>query len=142
MAAIPPLAELDPERCYLSWEMVLTTSSPREAISDVFIFVEDTCDLTIQLLPDQSEESLATGAANPAPEATEDARASAGRRAFDKPDNASSIRVPATKLDQFVNLVGELVTVQARLGEIATRHDDPDVVAVSEEVERLTTRPA
>jgi two-component system chemotaxis sensor kinase CheA len=47
--------------------------------------------------------------------------------------------VPAAKLDQFVNLVGELVTVQARLGEIASRHDDPDVIAVSEEVERLTT---
>jgi two-component system, chemotaxis family, sensor kinase CheA len=62
-----------------------------------------------------------------------------GRRASDTPDNASSIRVPAAKLDQFVNLVGELVTVQARLIEIATRRDDPDVVAVSEEIERLTS---
>jgi len=51
---------------------------------------------------------------------------------------ASSIRVPAAKLDQFVNLVGELVTVQARLVEIAARREDPDVVAVSEEIERLT----
>jgi two-component system chemotaxis sensor kinase CheA len=46
--------------------------------------------------------------------------------------------VPAVKLDQFVNLVGELVTVQARLIEIAARRDDPDVTAVSEEIERLT----
>ena len=37
------------------------------------------------------------------------------------------------------NLVGELVTVQARLGEIAARRDDPDVTAVSEEIERLTS---
>ncbi len=32
----------------------------------------------------------------------------------------------AAELDQFVNLVGELVTVQARLGEIAARHEDQD----------------
>jgi len=134
-AAIPPIGELDPERCYLSWDMVLNTVATREAISDVFIFVEDACELTIQLLPDTPEESNVAAA----PETTEEARTSAGRRAFDKPDSAASIRVPAAKLDQFVNLVGELVTVQARLGEIATRHDDPDVVVVSEEIERLTT---
>ena len=35
--------------------------------------------------------------------------------------------------------MGELVTVQARLVEIAARREDPDVVAVSEEIERLTS---
>jgi two-component system chemotaxis sensor kinase CheA len=47
--------------------------------------------------------------------------------------------VPAAKLDQLVDLVGELVTVQARLGELAIRLDEPDVAAVSEEIERLTS---
>jgi two-component system chemotaxis sensor kinase CheA len=47
--------------------------------------------------------------------------------------------VPAAKLDQFVDLVGELVTVQARLTELAARGDDPDLAAVSEEIERLTS---
>jgi two-component system chemotaxis sensor kinase CheA len=61
-----------------------------------------------------------------------------GRRVEDRVET-SSIRVPTVKLDQFVDLVGELVTVQARLGEIAARGEDPDVVAVSEEVERLTS---
>ena len=74
-----------------------------------------------------------------APKPPEEKRTNYGRRADDRPDNASSIRVPAAKLDQFVNLVGELVTVQARLGEIATRREDPDVMAVSEEIERLTS---
>ena len=35
--------------------------------------------------------------------------------------------------------MGELVTVQARLVEVAARREDPEVVAVSEEIERLTT---
>ncbi len=48
--------------------------------------------------------------------------------------------MPAAKLDQFVDLVGELVTVQARLSEIdGTLVHDPDVAAVSEEIEQLTS---
>jgi two-component system chemotaxis sensor kinase CheA len=47
--------------------------------------------------------------------------------------------VPAAKLDQLVDLVGELVTVQARLSELAARRDDSEVTEVSEEVERLTS---
>jgi two-component system chemotaxis sensor kinase CheA len=144
MAAIPPLGELDPERCYVTWDMVLTTSSSREAIRDVFIFVEDSCELTIEsaTAPSPTPVAANAAAATPAPEAPKAADKKYppwGRRASDTPDNASSIRVPATKLDQFVNLVGELVTVQARLVEIATRHEDPEVVMVSEEIERLTT---
>ena len=66
----------------------------------------------------------------------EERRTEFGRRSEDR---EASIRVPAAKLDQLVNFVGELVTVQARLSQIAARHDDPEVLAVSEEVERLTS---
>ena len=134
MAAVPPISKLDAERCYLSWDMVLTTSAAREAIRDVFIFVEDCCELTIE--PDSVQVPSPVAEA---PKAPEEKRSTYGRRAYDSPDNASSIRVPAAKLDQFVNLVGELVTVQARLGEIATCREDADVMAVSEEIERLTS---
>jgi two-component system chemotaxis sensor kinase CheA len=154
MAAIPPIAELEPERCYISWDAVLRTPAAREAISDVFIFVADCCELAIEPLIEPMIEAVVGAvmeavveATAPQPEKSPAAAADAppkkfspwGRRATDTPDNASSIRVPAAKLDQFVNLVGELVTVQARLGEIATRHQDPEVGAVSEEIERLTS---
>ena len=133
MGAIPPLGELDPQRCYISWDLCLTTSAERDAIRDVFIFVEDACELSIE--PVANEVSTPTSALAKGDEK----RAGFGRRASDTADVASSIRVPAAKLDQFVDLVGELVTVQARLGEIASRHDDRDVADVSEEVERLTS---
>ena len=45
LSSIPPLGELDAERCYINWDMVLTTSAAAEAIRDVFIFVEDSCEL-------------------------------------------------------------------------------------------------
>jgi two-component system chemotaxis sensor kinase CheA len=148
MAALPPLGELDPERCYVSWDLVLATTAGRDAIRDVFIFVEDSCELAIEpasrLASDLDAESIqapaAAGAAERTARALEENRAtSGGRRVYDAPDTASSLRVPAAKLDQFVDLVGELVTVQARLSEIAAQHDDPEIAAVSEEIERLTS---
>jgi two-component system chemotaxis sensor kinase CheA len=141
--AVPPLGEIDPERCYVRWEMELATAAGAEAIRDVFIFVEDTCELTIEPAAGAApalEETRPASEAEITARALEDKRnAKPGRRAYDTPDNASSLRVPAAKLDQFVDLVGEIVTVQARLSEIAARCDDPEIAAVSEEVERLTS---
>lgn len=51
----------------------------------------------------------------------------------------STIRVPAEKLDTLVNLVGELVTVQARFSQTVTSVDHAELLAISEEVERLTS---
>ncbi len=142
LKAIPALAELDPECCYVSWEMVLATAASADTIRDVFIFVEDACELSIE----PGDEAVNANLAASAGEAerigsaiTEPRARSGGRRVYDKPDNATSLRVPAAKLDQFVNLVGELVTVQARLSELAGRQDDAEVTAVSEEVERLAS---
>ena len=141
MAAVPPLAELDPERCYVAWEMVLATAASRDAIRDVFIFVEDHCELSIELAAGSEVDPAANAAAADATaRALDEQRAQGGgRRTYDKPDNATSLRVPAAKLDQFVDLVGELVTVQARLSELAARRDDPEIAEVSEEIERLTS---
>lgn len=165
MAAVPPLSELDPERCYVSWDLVLSTAAGRDAIRDVFIFVEDNCELRIEPATDpvtdsgqsnRNDTSASLGgsvsttltAAEAEAARTADLTAQAlgekrekraGRRDYDAPDNATSLRVPAAKLDQFVDLVGELVTVQARLSELAARSDDPEVATVSEEIERLTS---
>ena len=157
---LPPFGELEPERCYVGWEMVLTSSAPQEAIRDCFIFVEDLCELVIEpaaekpasALPAAPVAVVAAGAtavmsaeeralceADRTAQALEEKRTpQGGRRTYDKPDNASSLRVPAAKLDQFVDLVGELVTVQARLSEMAMRRDDVEFSAVAEEIERLT----
>ncbi|HUB51255.1 MAG TPA: chemotaxis protein CheA [Terracidiphilus sp.] len=133
--AVPPLRELDPERCYFAWDMELETEAAPEAIRDVFIFVEDSCELKIEPAAGCSAPEGVTTAGG----MTEPRSARGGRRDYDSPDKASSIRVAAAKLDCFVNLVGELVTVQARLSELAARRDDQEVSEVAEEVERLAT---
>lgn len=53
-------------------------------------------------------------------------------------ENASSIRVASEKLDVLVNLIGELVTVQAHLSQTAAGGNDAKLLSIAEEVERLT----
>ncbi len=45
--AIPPLEQGDPESCYLSWDIILTTSADLNAIRDVFVFVESISQIDI-----------------------------------------------------------------------------------------------
>jgi two-component system, chemotaxis family, sensor kinase CheA len=132
-AGIPLLAGMDPEHCYLAWDMLLATGASREAIRDVFMFVEDDSELTIEPEPDAEPKDAAPSAGERntpvGPKAAATKTAAAG---------STSIRVSADKLDQLVNLVGELVTVQARLSESAARYQHPEMLEVAEAVERLT----
>lgn len=51
----------------------------------------------------------------------------------------ATIRVPAGKLDSLMNLVGELVIVQARLNQVATTVENDHIHSIAEELEMLTT---
>ncbi|MBI9090442.1 MAG: chemotaxis protein CheA [Desulfobacterium sp.] len=175
---IPPLKELDPEACYIFWDIILSTSQGINAIKDVFIFVVDDCELTMDILddgerdidgvqPDRLGEILvkrgdvsdkhlqkaletqnrigeiliqekATSRASVASALAEQEQVK--KRIAQRKETvvSTSIRVPADKLDQLVDLVGELVTVQARLSEKAATEKDADLVAIAEEVEMLT----
>lgn len=51
----------------------------------------------------------------------------------------ATVKVPARKLDTLMDLIGELVIVQARLDQLATETADDRFDLVSEELERLST---
>ncbi|MBP8178632.1 MAG: chemotaxis protein CheA, partial [Spirochaetes bacterium] len=44
---VPLLGDIDPEQCYISWDVILKTKSKAEALDDVFIFVRDDNEITI-----------------------------------------------------------------------------------------------
>jgi two-component system chemotaxis sensor kinase CheA len=128
--AVPPLEALDPERCHLAWDAVITTDRGAGAIHDAFLFVEDRC-ATLSVDPVQGGSAPAASGAQ---EAVDRRRT---ERAADAAE-ASSIRVAAKKLDALVDLVGELVVAQARLARVAATRDDPELQSVAEELERLS----
>jgi len=174
---IPPLEDMEPESCYLSWDIIVTTSAGVNAIKDVFIFVQDECELTIDVIDDglldedadykmlgeilvergdigteELKEALAaqkrigdvlieTGAADEGAiksAVAEQQVVRQVRQSRQKKALASSIRVASDKLDTLVDLVGELVTVQASLSQKASSKDDSELLSIAEKVERLT----
>lgn len=48
VSRLPDLAEIDPERCYLSWSMRLKTGKDRQVVEAVFDFVREDSVLTIE----------------------------------------------------------------------------------------------
>ena len=53
-------------------------------------------------------------------------------------ESTSSIRVSTDRLDGLVDLVSEMVTVQARFSRAAALFNNPELLSIAEEVERLT----
>jgi two-component system chemotaxis sensor kinase CheA len=47
---VPPIEECDPESCYAWWDIILESSAGRDSIKDVFIFVEDDCEVDIRVV--------------------------------------------------------------------------------------------
>jgi len=73
LEALPQLSEIDASSAYLAWDFELDTRQGREAIDDIFEFVEGDCDLTITNLTEQAAAEAAPAeeapAAAPEPEA-------------------------------------------------------------------------
>jgi two-component system chemotaxis sensor kinase CheA len=128
---VPPLGALSPAECHLAWEVILTTEHPRSAIEDVFIFVIDEMTLKIEALDTPGAPAVEEADDAPPPAASDAASETKAGRAGD------TVRVPAERLDELMDRVGELVIAQSRLKSVADNSIDPNLRAVSEEIERL-----
>jgi two-component system chemotaxis sensor kinase CheA len=150
---VPFLDEMDPERCFLKWDVTLHSGCDRAAIDDVFIFVMDEMKLiceplaagTATIEPPQAPIEQPAAAAPPPQQAAVPSRdpttlvyeqRKEGRRAEDKGGHAT-VRVQAERLDELMDRVGELVIAQARLSQLASATSDLAIKGIAEEIERL-----
>lgn len=162
---VPELKNIDVTKCYTYWEMLLVTSESVNAISDVFIFVEDQCELEIMEVSDKNilnneqivneieklaEERKDVGIneiqqiikkysiKEKKEEKVEHILSKKDKLPSVKENVISSIRVSSNKLDQLMNLVSELVTTQARLSLYAEESGQPELVTIAENVQKLS----
>ena len=153
---VPLLKDINPEECYVAWDIVLNTAEALNEIQDVFIFVEDECDLTITEIFNgdilehaafiQILEQCELGLQKLTPQllkniywgGEEKPSSSEKKKVFLKEHKISSIRVASTKIDELVNLVSELVTIQAQLHLYAETNRAPKILDLSENIEKLT----
>lgn len=134
---LPSLETIDPTRSYLAWRIALTTSRPLAEIEAVFLFADD-AELTITAVDAQPAGARRMAAP---PEADPPSPELSPAAAASRPSEAGrdSVRVPANKLDEIIDQLGELVIVQSRLHQIAVAAGDPVLESVVEEIERLVT---
>ncbi len=133
---VPDFHQLDPEECHLSWDLQIIGDISREQIDDVFDWVEEDCDLAVQALTVQQPVTQPSGdvvkdrpePVAESPEPTEVAPLKAelpapsrkqhkpvAKNVPARPAGSSSIRVDTEKIDNLINMVGELVITQSML---------------------------
>ncbi len=124
---LPRLAELQPEDCYLAWELELRGAATQEAVAEVFAWVEDDSDLSIDPLVETVIPAATSQTAAEEPgqgelllERRGGDRRRGDRRGAAAAADSASIRVGIDKVDAVINLVGELVTTQSMLSALGT----------------------
>lgn len=127
--ALPVLEEFDPEACYLGFDVLLRSSADRAAIEDVFEFAGDLYQLQIDsadplkkpdLVQAEEEAGLQESVKKETVPSDKAADPQQGRRK--KP--VQHLRIQADKLDNLINLVGELVIASASVSLDADRSGD------------------
>lgn len=158
---IPFLDEMEPEDCYLKWDVKLHAACDKDAIDDVFMFVQDEMKLTLspleqaeapapvplfQLLDEEPVadtpvpvvEAIAAPVAEP-PVAKAELRSDVKPEAKRDDRGIATVRVQAERLDELMDRVGELVIAQARLTQLASSGSDLSIKMIAEEIERLAS---
>jgi len=191
---IPAADDMDPESCYLGFEIHLHSRAAKEEIEKVFDFVRDACELTvlppgsrvgdyIQTIVDLPEEAMRLGeilvksdaltradldrglellraaeAAAPdtavaphlgqilverqmvQPEIVEAAAVKQQQISARKAEEARQIRVQTEKLDQLIDLVGEMVVSSAAANLLAQKSRRSDLMEANSGLARLVER--
>jgi two-component system chemotaxis sensor kinase CheA len=188
--AIPPAEDMDPESCYLGFEIRLQTKASKSDIERIFDFVRDDCDLRIlspqskvndylRLIQELPEDTLRLGemlvrcGALTQAEVDQglfDQKQTTGDNAEDTPPplgeilvgnkvvhpeiveaavtrqtqvvekkarEAQLVRVHADKLDQLIDLIGELVIAGASANLLAQKSRNGDLVEATSVLSRL-----
>jgi len=175
---IPDFDFINPEVCYVSWDIYLTSTKSIDEIKDVFIFLDSKSIVEITSItdfqsilngensrmlgeilidkglikPNQIEEILDSrkkigellverGIVKPSDvkSALEEQKISNSLKQNLNSVSSATIRVQSDKLDSLVDSVGELVTAQARLTQLAVQNQSTSLMALAEQIERLTS---
>ena len=162
---IPDLENFVFDKTYISWEIILATEQGEQAIQDVFIFVEDDCEVKVEKIADadifkfdgiepllqcQHDFSFDIAKIKSLAEATislEKAKKEQNKlenagdehiKKFSRESTISGIRVDSEKIDTLMNLVSELITTQAGLNLYAENNKSPELISIAESLENIS----
>ncbi|MEW6711478.1 MAG: chemotaxis protein CheW [Candidatus Riflebacteria bacterium] len=160
---VPEFSRLDPEKCYLSWNLTLSTGAPLNEIKDVFIFVEDLAKIqfiekSVEMTrgPGNSVEEKAevkaeiidqNNSVEFQPREIKDKvekllsslpRDKSYAENFSNAEEDSGFGFLQANTEKMIALLGDLVTVQSKLNQKASIHGDPEMISISNELDNIT----
>ena len=130
---VPPLEDLEPTDCSVSWTIVLTTSVPRSQLEEVFLFLDGAGEASIEEVVEGAailEAKTESSQTAPVSEAT-------------RPKTilqAPRVRVDAEQLDGLVGMAGELAVLTDSLQGLAELVGSGPMAGTLEALERLGRR--
>ena len=120
--ALPALSALDPEQCFLGFEIDLASEASQAEIEGVFDFVRDNATIEVtRVVPADDRPAVPTDV-------------SAVTRDEKRPADARFVKVPADRLDALIDRVGELVIAGAGTQQLVGQMRHP---ALNESAELL-----
>ncbi len=147
---LPIFTSLNPEECYLIWEIRIEKAIDKAAIEEVFEWVTDDAEIIITPLDVQAtavtpavEETEVVAPevqSEPTPKPEEAPKPVVAEKAAKQPakqQESSSIRVSIDKVDSLINMVGELVITQSMLGQLGQNFDITRVQRLQEGLAQL-----
>ena len=157
--SIPPVESWDPESCHLGFEIDFRSSAGHAAINEVFDFVREDCTVDITLI-DETDEDVEPAGTELVSQAERSTAVASGEllgdqravprepgvaTAVDRPSASGDqknkdgryVRVNADKLDELINLVGELVIASAGASLLAKSCDNDPLQEASSTVSGL-----
>ncbi|HWL64191.1 MAG TPA: chemotaxis protein CheA [Steroidobacteraceae bacterium] len=129
LSGLPALEDLDPAHCCIRWALTLATPMPRASIELIFDWAEGDCELAIERVEASAVAQPASAPLEPAPIAAPAPAPAIAAAPAATPAPApapvaatvevNSIRVAIEKIDELLNVVGEVVITQSMLGQLA-----------------------
>ena len=131
---LPAFEALDAEDCHLDVSLHLTSTHSTQDIEAAFDLVREDCDVSILPLEAHTESADAPNAASLSQADSTERKPTVERRASD--DNRF-VRVRADRLDEVINLLGELVIAGAGTGLLAQKTGVSELIESSHQLGRL-----
>ena len=167
MDQLPDFVQMDPLMCYTSWNMFIATHEDPVTLHDVFIFVNDHAKIEIEKVAagnvahdqvimtdyldkrlnhipwtpielEKTEAEFHEQEQNPEIQVGIVQTVETSKIIPITSTAVDSIRVDSQKIDQYMNLVSELITIQSRLDLVSSKIKNPDLELITEALDKIS----
>lgn len=138
--SLPTIEKIEEEEFDFSFELLLVTQENQETIKKIILGVAEIEEASVEELSTQGQEKKPhLQEVKPDTQKKNTSKDNTMQSFTNKGKLNQSVRVDLARLDNFMNLVSELVIHRTRLEQISSNHQQKDLHETLEQVARITT---